>query len=272
METDRIATAFARIRGAGFVGAATRLSDLDLPRVGFTIGVGEDEIHAVLDVEAAGRGFDSLRRPKMLFEPHRFYANLTPAKRAQAVNAGLAYEKWRPGAYPPESYTRLVAAMAIDETAALKSASWGLGQIMGENFVAAGYGSPQHMVVAFVEMGEAEHLGAMIRFIVENKLDDEIRAHNWAAFARGYNGPRYAENGYHTKLAAAYAKWAKIADTPWSPEIDAPAMSIPVPPVSAKPLPAPTVSTAPAPAADTRTVWQRTADRLRAAFPPQKKA
>ncbi|WP_280141978.1 N-acetylmuramidase domain-containing protein [Methylobacterium sp. yr668] len=58
------------------------LLDLDLPRVGYTTGVGEDEIHAVIDVEAAGNGFDKLKRPKMLFEPHRFYANLSGEKRA----------------------------------------------------------------------------------------------------------------------------------------------------------------------------------------------
>lgn len=231
-----IADAFARLRAAGFVGRATKLADLDLPRVGYTIGVGEDEIHAVIDVEAAGSGFDKLKRPKMLFEPHRFYANLSGEKRARAVSLGLAYPTWKRD-YPADSYPRLSQAMAIDETAALKSASWGLGQIMGENYVAAGYDSPQHMVVAFVDMGEGEHLGAMVRFIVENHLDDEIRAHNWAAFARGYNGPKYAENGYHTKLAAAYAKWRKIPDTPWSPTQDAVGQPVPVPPVEIAPLP-----------------------------------
>ncbi|MBP1178492.1 N-acetylmuramidase domain-containing protein [Methylobacterium sp. PvR107] len=34
---------------------------------------------------------------------------------------------------------------------------------------------------------------------------------------RGYNGPSYAENGYHTKLAVRFAFWRKIPDTPWSP-------------------------------------------------------
>lgn len=48
-----------------FRGPALRLTDLDLPRVGQMIGVGEDEIHAILDVEAAGSGFDSKGRPKM---------------------------------------------------------------------------------------------------------------------------------------------------------------------------------------------------------------
>lgn len=232
-----IADAFARVRAAGFVGRALRLSDLDLPRIGHRIGVGEDEIHAVIDVEAAGGGFDGRARPKMLFEPHVFYRNLSGAKRDRAVASGLAYKTWKPGAYPKDSYPRLEQAMAIDETAALKSASWGLGQVLGENFVAAGYVSPQQMVVAFVEGGEAEHLEAMIAFIEANHLDDELRAHNWAGFARGYNGASYAKHGYHTKLAAAFAKWRKIRDTPWSPEDDRQeADKLPTPPVTSTPI------------------------------------
>ena len=200
----------------GFVGGATRLADIDLPRVGYTIGVGEDEVHAILDVEAAGSGFDRARRPKMLFEPHVFYRNLSSAKRAEAVDQGLAYKVWGTQPYPADSYPRLVKARAIDETAALRSASWGLGQILGENFAAGGFDSPQDMVRAFME-AEAYHLEAIVGFLVANKLDDDLRAHAWAPLARGYNGPGYAKNGYDSKLAAAFAKWARIPDTPFFP-------------------------------------------------------
>jgi len=48
-----------------FKGAARRLDDIDLPRIGHLIGVGEDELHAVIDVEARGSGFDSLGRIAM---------------------------------------------------------------------------------------------------------------------------------------------------------------------------------------------------------------
>lgn len=198
-----------------FTGPAKKIEDIDLPRVGARIGVGEDEIHAVMDVEAAGSGFDKRGRPKMLFEPHVFYRNLSVEKRSQAVQEGLAYKNWKRGAYPADSYPRLTKAMLIDETAALRSASWGLGQILGENHRAAGYPTVQAMVTDFT-LDEDNHLEAMIRFIVTNKLDQHIRSHNWAAFARGYNGPGYATHGYHTKLAAAYRKWGRIKDTPYS--------------------------------------------------------
>ncbi|GGD24502.1 N-acetylmuramidase domain-containing protein [Aureimonas glaciei] len=199
----------------GFKGAAKPLDDIDLPKLGARVSVGEDEIHAVIDVEASGGAWDRQGRPKMLFEPHVFYRNLSGAARDKAVAVGMAYPKWGTKPYPADSYPRLLQAMAIDETAALKAASWGLGQILGENFAMAGFASPQAMVLAFLDDAEA-HLEAMVAFIIAAGLDDDIRRHDWSGFARGYNGPGYAKNRYHLKLATAFAKWSKIKDTPWS--------------------------------------------------------
>ncbi|WP_048647508.1 N-acetylmuramidase family protein [Nitratireductor soli] len=196
-----------------FRGAAKRLDDIDLPRIGARIGVGEDELHAFMDVEATGSGFDNQGRPKMLFEPHVFYRNLSGAKRDRAVKAGLAYAKWKRN-YPKDSYPRLLAAMKIDETAALRAASWGLGQILGENHKAVGYATPQAMVTAFMA-DEEHHLDAVVSFLISKKLAAKLRAHDWAGVARGYNGAGYKQNAYDTKMAAAYAKWRKIRDTPW---------------------------------------------------------
>jgi len=199
-----------------FKGTAKRIDDVDLPRIASRIGVGEDEIHAVLDVETSGGGFDKSGRPKMLFEPHIFYKNLSGAQRDDAVRKGLAYPEWKRD-YPKDSYPRLEEAMKINKDAALRSASWGLGQIMGFNAGLAGYPSAEAMVSAFLD-DEEHHLNAMVTFIINAGLDDELRRHDWTGFARGYNGSGYARNGYHTKLADAYAKWAKIRDTPWQPE------------------------------------------------------
>ncbi|UFS64407.1 N-acetylmuramidase domain-containing protein [Paracoccus denitrificans] len=198
---------------SGFKGRATRLTDIDVPRVGRLIGVGEDEIRAVIEVETSGGGFDSQGRPKMLFEPHRFYLELGPGqKRTAAEASGLAYQKWGTKPYPKDSYPRLALAIKIDANAALRSASWGLGQILGSNHKAAGFATPGDMVEAFCH-SEAAQLEAMISFIISEGLDDELRRHDWSAFARGYNGPGYATHGYHTKLAAAFKRWQAIPDT-----------------------------------------------------------
>jgi hypothetical protein len=197
-----------------YKGAAKRIEDTDLPRLARLIGCGEDELHAIMDVEAAGSGFDSQGRVKMLFEPHVFYRCLPASKRARAAAEGLAYPKWKPGGYPVDSYPKFLRACAIDETAAVKACSWGLGQILGENHKAAGYATPQAMVAAFADDEDA-HLEAMVRFIIANGMDDELRDHNWAGFAKRYNGPGYAKHGYHKRLEAAYRKWSKIKDTPY---------------------------------------------------------
>jgi hypothetical protein len=198
-------------------GRAKRLDDIDLPKIGHSIGVGEDVIHAVLDVESRGSGFDRLGRVAMLFEPYVFWRELGPGrKRDEAARQGLAYSKWMPGAYPADSYPRLIAAMKIDPVAALRSASWGLGQIMGFNHAAAGFETAHAMVIAFAD-DEERQLDAMIRFIRKAGLADELRRLDWAGFARGYNGPGFAKNDYHNRLARRYAHWQRIKDTPWSP-------------------------------------------------------
>lgn len=201
---------------SNFQGAAKRLDDIDIPRIGHRIGVGEDELHAFMDVECAGAGFDTLGRPKMLFEPHVFYRNLPAGKRDTAVKLGLAYPTWGSKPYPKNSYPRLVQAMAIDETAALKSASWGLGQILGENYAMVGYSSPQAMVLAFME-DEEHHLEAIVEFLIKAGIDDDLRAHRWLTVARVYNGPAHAKHNYAGRMATAFAKWQKIKDTPWTP-------------------------------------------------------
>jgi hypothetical protein len=201
-----------------FKGAAVRLQDIDIPRIGAEIGVGEDELHAFMDVEAAGSPFDSKGRPKMLFEPHRFYALLGKgAKRDAAVKAGLAYPKWGTKPYPRDSYPRLIKAMAIDEDAALKAASWGLTQIMAEWHKEIGYATPQAMVQAFMH-DAASHLEATVKLLVKWKVDDDLRAHRWAVVAETWNGPGYKKNKYDTKMAGRFKWWQGKADTPYSPE------------------------------------------------------
>lgn len=200
-----------------FTGPTRRLEDIDLPRIAHAIGCGEDELHAVIDVETHGGSTDAQGRLRMLFEPHRFWKNLGPGPaRDRAATLGLAYPNWGAMPYPPDSYPTLLKALAIDETAALKSASWGLGQILGENYALAGYANVQAMIRDFT-LDEDNHLEAMVRFIRAAGLDDELRAHDWAAFARGYNGPQHARHGYAQRLARRYAWWAAIRDTALTP-------------------------------------------------------
>lgn len=196
-----------------YLGTAKRLDNIDLPIVGRLIGVGEDEVHAILDVESAGTGFDSQNRVRMLYEPHIFYRLLGPGKkRDAAVKQGLAYAKWKKGKYPKDSYPRLLAAMKIDREIALRSCSWGLGQVMGFNYERAGYKSAEEMVRHFAQ-DEENQLRAMITFIKKSGLDDELRRHDWRKFEDGYNGGGF-NGAYAKKLKESFERWLKIKDTP----------------------------------------------------------
>jgi hypothetical protein len=191
-----------------FAGPATHLTPADIASAAHAIDVPPAALYAVIKVESSGSGFDAASRPRILFEPHIFHRQLRPYPeiQARATAAGLAYPKWGTLPYPRGSdaqYERLLAAIAIEDDQALMSASWGMGQILGLNYRAAGHNTVFSMVLAAIS-GEAAQLAQMTSFITHNGLDDELRALNWAGFARGYNGPAYAANAYDTKLAAAH--------------------------------------------------------------------
>ena len=192
-----------------FRGAAIRLEPQDIDLAAQEARIEPAALRAVLKIEAAGSGFDKTGRPKMLFEPHIFYRQLKDGLREKAVAKGLAYPKWGEKPYPkgPEAqFVRLQEALTIDQSAALKSASWGLGQIMGSNHKLAGYGDVETMVLAAMD-SELAQLRMVIAFIENTGLLDELRERDWAAFARGYNGPGYAKHQYDAKLAAAYKSY-----------------------------------------------------------------
>ncbi|MDK8874199.1 N-acetylmuramidase domain-containing protein [Paracoccus sp. SSJ] len=63
-----------------------------------------------------------------------------------------------------------------------------MGQILGSNHKAAGFATPGDMVEAFCH-SEAAQLEAMISFIISEGLDDELRRHDWSAFARRLQRP-----------------------------------------------------------------------------------
>lgn len=207
-----------------FTGNARRLAPGDVAAAAAKIGVTEAHLRAVFEVETDGSGFDAKGRPDILPERHVFYRELgkTPL-RDKAVKLGLAYPKWGTKPYPKGSdgcYALLEQMMEVDETAALKSCSWGLGQVMGNEFDEAGYTSVQSMVDDFCD-SELAQLSGMCNLIKHRNLDDALRAQDWARFALRYNGSGYKKNRYDTKLAAAYAKWVKRLGNPKAPAPEA---------------------------------------------------
>ena len=183
------------------------ISDAGFGAVAEKLRVFAPEIWAILTVETRGAGFLPDRRPLILFERHVFHRE-TNGKYSDPYPdiSNPAAGGYGPGGAP--QYDRLARAIHLDRSAALRSASWGIGQVMGRNFAMAGYADVEAMVAAMVR-DEDQQLGAMASFIEAAGLAPPLRSRNWPSFARGYNGPRYAENQYDSRLASAHERFAR---------------------------------------------------------------
>lgn len=189
-----------------FAGKGTALSTGGLEEAAQTAKLGLPEIWSVLSVETSGCGFLPDHRPKLLFERHLFhhftdgrFDNIDPDI-SQPTAGGY-------GAGGASQYDRLAAAMRLAPDAALQSASWGMGQIMGENFKAAGFAKVGDMVAAMVASEDGQLL-AGAKFILAHDMSEPLANHDWAGFARRYNGRDYAENNYDEKLHHFYQRYA----------------------------------------------------------------
>jgi hypothetical protein len=87
---------------------------------------------------------------------------------------------------------------------------------MGSNARPAGFDSAAAMVAA-MRGGEDAQILAMARFLRSSKLHHALQRRDWAAFARGYNGPAYARNQYDIKLEQSYLRLASgsLPDLQW---------------------------------------------------------
>jgi N-acetylmuramidase len=187
------------------------LTDEDFARAAKELDVEQAAIRAVAEVEAAGHGFLPDGRPAILYEAHVFHRLTKGGHIAAKDRHGvlLSASKWDRslyGAAGAHQHDRLEDAAKLDDSAAKKSCSWGTFQILGENYQAAGCNTIDAFV-AKMNSGAGAHLDAFVAFIKANNLDDALRRKDWAAFARGYNGPGYAQNAYDKKMAKAYARW-----------------------------------------------------------------
>ena len=192
------------MKTAPFQGKAEAMSRLGLATMASNLGVHVAEIWTVLAVETSGCGYLPDKRPQILFERHIFH-RLTKGKYDDGdISAAAA------GGYGPRGaaqYLRIGKAIRKNRNAALQSASWGIGQIMGMNYKLAGFEDVEDMVTAMSE-SEDRQLTAMAAFLAETGLRASLQSHDWASFARGYNGSNYAANRYDIRLNAEYRKYS----------------------------------------------------------------
>jgi hypothetical protein len=187
-----------------FQGTAWALSPDGLGTVSQALGVHAPEIWTVLAVETSGCGYLPDQRPQIRYERHVFH-RLTQGK---YDDGNLSDPK--PGGYGApgaHQYDRLAQAITKDRPGALQSCSWGIGQIMGENYAQAGFADVEQMVIA-MSASEDQQLAAVANFLVSSRLSVSLQAHDWASFARGYNGANYAINRYDVRLNGEFHKYS----------------------------------------------------------------
>jgi hypothetical protein len=187
-----------------FTGKTTAISPAGFAAVANALGVKAPELWTVFAVETSGCGFLPDRRPPILYERHIF-SRLTGG---QFDDGDISSPT--PGGYGPSGapqYDRLARAIALDRSAALQSASWGLAQIMGMNFAMVGFGGVEDMVSAMCDTEDGQML-AFAAFLKSSKLETALQSHDWTTFARGYNGPNYARNRYDTNLQGQFQKFS----------------------------------------------------------------
>lgn len=200
------------------------------------LGVTVAVIRAVAEVEAPRGAFEldpktGDWRPTILFERH-YFSRLTggrfdgrrvadkPIPRAPVRDTWVVSDP-DPGGYGRfkdqhdklDYAVKLGALLGYPSTrdAALKSCSWGMFQLMGLYHAETGHPTVQGFVNAMFR-GADRHLQAFVALVKFRGLDVNLRRHDWAGFARRYNGAGYAKNKYDIKLAAAYKEWAAKED------------------------------------------------------------
>jgi hypothetical protein len=191
-----------------------KLSEADYEAAAKILKCDVAAIKAVAEVESSGNGFLNDGRVKVLFEGHWFY-RFTKGIYAQS-HPTICYKKWTREFYAKGATSeirgagelaRLAEAMALDQNAALLSASYGKFQIMGFNFAICGFAQVVDFYNA-MQVSEGNQLNAFCNYITHNTLDDLLRNHNWEQFAFRYNGPEFKKNAYDTKLAKAHEKYS----------------------------------------------------------------
>jgi N-acetylmuramidase-like protein len=190
-----------------------RLTEPDYVAAAARIGAEVAAVQAVAQVEAGGRiGFGGDGRPIIRYELHIFhgrtggtYDRTHPHLSQPTLAAG---NRFHTGGQANE-WSLMYGAMILRDASgkrrasdAWRSASWGMFQVMGFNFAVDWADIATFVNDMFVS--EAQHLRAFLGYVRTNHLGNTLVNHDWAGFARGYNGPDYATNNYDTNIGNAF--------------------------------------------------------------------
>lgn len=193
---------------------SSSITDWDYEMFGKLLGVDPNCLRAVQKVETGGKGgFEKNGRPQILFEGHVFWRELIklgvdPLK-YKVGNENILYKAWDKTKYKggEKEWGRFEQATRINKSAAIKSASWGMFQIMGNNYALCGCTN----IFTFYDLMCKDQFSQFMlgmEFLKQSKLVPYLVKKDWAGFARGYNGASYAKNSYDKKLKSAFLSYS----------------------------------------------------------------
>lgn len=175
------------------------------------LGVEVAAVRAVASVESGnGRGFAADGRAIIRYELHRFHKytaghyDTTHPHLSQVYPAGLAHV----GGQPTE-WSTLYGAIILRgrREAAIKSTSWGVFQVMGENYALCGYATAAAFAADMCRSTVGQ-LTVFLKFCRGKNLIRFLINKDWRGFAYHYNGEGYARNHYDTNMAGAYRRFS----------------------------------------------------------------
>lgn len=191
---------------------AEKISAEDYKFAAFLLDCEVKALKAVVQVETGGLGgFLSNGLPPILFEGHVFWKELQARginpESVKKGNEDILYKTWTKSHYKGgvAEWPRLEKARKIDLDAANASASWGIFQIMGNNYKAAGCVSVSDFVKQNMK-GEVHQMFLGVTFIKNNaNILKALQKKDWTNFAKYYNGSGQVST-YSTRLKQAYNK------------------------------------------------------------------
>lgn len=180
------------------------ISTQDLNKLSIDSGISQAMIHAIIDVEGSGVGFNPPTGKIIIrFEPSWFKRLNTDWK---LDTAHLTWQNTGNG-NQANQWAAFNNAFAEDPEAAMKSTSIGIMQVMGFHYSELGFKNVGEMW-DFAKINEYNQVVLALRFIKTNsKLYQAAKDHNFKIFAYYYNGSAYSINKYDVKLETAYKKY-----------------------------------------------------------------
>lgn len=194
-----------------------KLTDARIAEIARENGIHPAALLAVKLIESGTKsGFLDSGKPQILFEGHVFYKYLKANVKSFDMNKlcaqypNIVYPKWDRSKYfgGEKEWTRLEQARKINMKYANYAASWGMFQVMGFNYKTCGCKNIDEFVEKMCTSQEQQLL-LTLNFLKNSNLIVHLQKRQWATFAKGYNGPGFAQNKYHIKLQAAYNNYLK---------------------------------------------------------------